>query len=381
MDLKRQCEQLLRQYGLPAVGLARIGARGLEGLCCLGERRFGSGISVTDRDLWHIGSCTKSMTATMIARLVERGLFDWDLLIAPLFINGNAPVHPGFADLTLRHLLTHRSGLPRDPAPSSVNACYDSGQPLTAQRDVLAREAMLQGPTQRPGEAFSYSNLGYVVAGMVVEGLAGLPWEELMRREVFSPLGLASAGFGAPGGKPSGALAGLLGGLGGLLGGSNVTQPWGHQACEGPQVYTDVPPFDPGTSDNKPATGPAGTIHLSLPDLARYVALHASRGATVPGYLQPETVDFLHTSLPGETYAFGWGTMSAQVDGFDTPLLCHEGSNGAWYTIIVITPDLGRAWIMVSNAYRDSLQAPQSAVLDVLAALDDHWIAREPAVA
>jgi CubicO group peptidase (beta-lactamase class C family) len=380
MDLRPHCDQLLRQYGLPAIGLARISPRGIEGLNCLGERKFGSGIAVTDHDLWHIGSCTKSMTATMIARLVERGLFDWDLPIAPLFINGNAPVHPGFGDLTLRHLLTHRSGMPRDPEGASVNACYDSGQSLRVQRDLIAREAMLQGPLTRPGEVFSYSNLGYLVAGMVVEGLAGAAWEDLMRREVFSPLGLASAGFGAPGCKPTGALGGLLGGgiLGGLLGQSNVSQPWGHQPCNGPEIFTDVPPFDPGTSDNKPVTGPAGTIHLSLPDLCRYVAFHASRGATAAGYLRTETVDFLHTSLPGEDYALGWGTMTTTVDGFCTRLVCHEGSNGAWYTIIMMTPDLGRAWVLVSNTFRDSLQDPQSAVLNELAALDNYWIGRAP---
>src|SRR5258705_800821 len=245
---------------------------------------------------------------------------------------------------------------------------------------MIAREAMLQVLIERPGEAFSYSNLGYVVAGMVVEGLAGMAWEDLMRSEVFSPLGLGSAGFGAPGNKPTSTMAGLLGGgiLGGLLGGSNVVQPWGHQACEGPEVYTEVPPFDPRTSDNKPVTGPAGTVHLSLPDLTRYVALHASRGATVPGYLQAETVDTLHTSLPGEDYAFGWGTMATQVDGFYTRMICHEGSNSAWYTIIMITPDLGRAWILVANAYRNSLQDPQSGILPALAALDDHWIGRAP---
>src|SRR5215470_562064 len=149
MNLESDCENLLRQYGLPAAGLAQIGPRGIEGLCCLGERRIGSGIAVTDRDLWHIGSCTKSMTATMIARLVERGVLEWDTAIAPLFASGGIEVHPDFADLTLRHLLSHRSGLPRGPAGPSVDACFDSGQPLTVQRATLAAEAMTQGPTQK----------------------------------------------------------------------------------------------------------------------------------------------------------------------------------------------------------------------------------------
>jgi len=216
---------------------------------------------------------------------------------------------------------------------------------------------------------------------MVVEGLADMAWEDLIRRELFAPLGLATGGFGAPGGRSGGTLAGMFSGglLGTLLGQGNVAQPWGHVPGEG--GYTDVPPFDPAASDNKPLTGPAGTIHMSLPDLARYAAFHASKGRMVPGYLRPETIEVLHVAAAGEGYAMGWGINPAQVGDFCTTLLLHEGSNGAWYTVIMIAPKLGRAWVMVTNACNPVLQDSERGPSISLSLLDDSWIARAPEVA
>ena len=367
MKLRSECELLLRRFGVPAVGLARIGPAGVESLGCLGERKQGSGIAVTESDHWHIGSCTKSMTATLMARLVERGELEWDAPIAPMFVAGGVEVHPDFAGLTLRHLLSHRSGMPTDPSASEVDASFHSTEPLYALRAALAAEAMMQGPTQKPGEAFHYSNLGYVVAGAIAEGVTGTEWEELMRREVFSPLGLASAGFGAPGKEAGGALARLLGR-------ESITQPWGHQAGTRKDAFIELPPHDDMLADSAPVMGPAGTVHLSLPDLASYVAFHVSRGATAPGYLRPETVDTLHAPLPGEDYALGWFTMTAEASGIGKSVIWHEGSNNAWYSAMLIVPDVGHAWTFVCNAYLDSLQDQQTGLLIALGELDGNWL-------
>lgn len=356
MNLTSECEALLRRFDVPAVGLARIGPAGVEALGCLGERRQGSGIAVTNRDQWHIGSCTKSMTATMMARLVERGDLEWDAPLAPMF--SGVEVHSDFAGLTLRHLLSHRSGMPTDPSPSEVEASFDSEEPLPALRAAIAAEAITQGPTQKPGELFHYSNLGYVVAGAIAEGVTGLAWEELMEREVFSPLGLASAGFGAPG-KESRA---------------EITQPWGHQAGTRTSTLVELPPYDDVRADSAPVMGPAGTVHLSLPDLASYVAFHVSRGATAPGYLRPKTVDSLHAPLPGEDYALGWFTMTAEASGIGKSVIWHEGSNNAWYTAMLIVPDIRRAWTFVGNGYRDSLQDQGTGLLIALGELDGNWL-------
>ena len=130
--LRPECELLLRRFGVPAVGLARINAAGVESLGVLGERKRGSGVAVGKDDLWHIGSCGKSMTATLMARLVERGQLEWDAPIAPLFAAHGIEAHRDFAGLTLRHLLTHRSGMAADPSPAELEASYSSTEPPRA---------------------------------------------------------------------------------------------------------------------------------------------------------------------------------------------------------------------------------------------------------
>jgi len=346
-----ECETLLRRYKVPAVGLARIGAAGAESLCCLGERKQGSGVAVTEHDLWHIGSCGKSMTATLMARLVERGQLQWDAPVAPQFAAHGVKLHPDLAGLTLRHLLAHRSGMATNPSSEDLQASNSSAEPPRAQRAALAQEAMTSRPAQKPGGASGYSNLGYTMAAALAEAVTGMAWEDLMRREVFSPLGLASAGFGAPGRTSSDQLA----------------QPWGHQP--GFWRFAALRPDDPA-ADNPPLIGPAGTVHLSLPDFARYLAFHLSSGASAPGYLRKETVDFLHAPRADEKDgAFGWILSRAEENRIGKPVLWHTGSNNAWYAVVLLVPADRRGLAFVCNAFQASLDDPNTGVLAALADL------------
>src|SRR3972149_3800938 len=182
MNLRGECEVLLRRYKVPAVGLARISATGVDSLDCLGERKRGSGVAVTNDDLWHIGSCGKSMTATLMARLVERGQLQWDAPIAPPFVAYGIDVPPDFAGLTLRQLLTPCSGMPADLSPAELEASYYATGSLRAQRAALARAAMMRRPARKPGGASGYSKVGYTIAGVLAEAGTGMAWGGLMGR-------------------------------------------------------------------------------------------------------------------------------------------------------------------------------------------------------
>jgi CubicO group peptidase (beta-lactamase class C family) len=303
------------------------------------------------------------MTATLMARLVERGLLEWDAPVAPVFQGYGVDVHPDFAGLTLRHLLTHRSGMACDPSAEELEASYYSVAAPQDQRVALACSVMLTGPAQKPGGASSYSNLGYTMAGVLAEAVTGESWENLMKREFFAPLGLKSAGFGPPGKDTRGAFARLLGG-------PEIKQPWGHQGG-GAGGVSAVRPDD--LADNPALIAPAGTVHLSLPDFARYIAFHVSSGATVRGYLRPKTVEFLHTPLPGEEDAFGWYLIPADTSGVGKPVLWHDGSNNSWYAAMIMVLDDRRGFAFVSNAYHDGLVDPQAGVVASLADLYNNW--------
>jgi len=140
---------------------------------------------------------------------------------------------------------------------------YDSD--AGKDRERMAREALILKPAAKPGEKYLYSNLGYVVAGYMLEKLTGRDWETLIREEIFLPLAMESAGFGPPAA------------ISPQSGNENapITAPWGH-------APEPVPP-DYKYADNPAALGPAGTVHASLMDLEKYIALFWNKGRTTDG--------------------------------------------------------------------------------------------------
>jgi hypothetical protein len=104
-------------------------------------------------------------------------------------------------------------------------------------------------------------------------------------------------------------------------------------------------------------------VHLSLPDLARYVAFHISLGATVPRYLARKTISYLHTPLPGEDYALGWYAVPAEATGIGKSAIWHEGTNNAWYAVTLIVPDDRRGLACVCNACPDSILDPSAGMV------------------
>ena len=77
-----------------------------------GVRKRGTKSRATPNDLWHLGSNTKAMTATLVARLIEQGQLSWDTTVADVFSDKDFEIHPDFRGVTLLQLLSHRAGLP-----------------------------------------------------------------------------------------------------------------------------------------------------------------------------------------------------------------------------------------------------------------------------
>ena len=161
------------------------------------------------------------MTATIIGMLVNEGKLSWNSTIGDVFRYIAPRLDPQFQEVTLSQLLTHRAGLPKDVPWWELR-----GQTTTEQRSSLLTTLLIKPPENRPGSTYVYSNVGYVLAGLMAEQVAGQPWETLMRRRLFTPLGMTSAGFGIPG-RPG-----------------TVSQPWGHRVSGGQvrPVQQDNPP-------------------------------------------------------------------------------------------------------------------------------------------
>lgn len=322
--------EIRARSGAPAmmVGVDRRG--GARTILADGVRAAGKAEAVTPADAWHLGSIGKSMTATLVARLVEAGAFAWTDTVGAVL---GAPVATApFRDATLLHLLSHRAGLIANlPITQFLQLERQSDDPR-AERAKFIDFAAKAKPVGPLGGQMVYSNVGFVVAGAMVEARAGLSWEAAMRREVFEPLGLTSAGFGAPAGP----------------------NPLGHsKAMFGQARKPHLGGVEGGTNDNPAAMGPAGRIHMTPADLLTYLAAHRDRTP----FLKAETWATLHSPPFGGDYALGW---VVRPDG-----LWHNGSNTLWYAEVRFDPQAG---IAVCAAANDGhLAKSQPAVAQALA--------------
>ncbi|HEX7243532.1 MAG TPA: serine hydrolase domain-containing protein [Longimicrobiaceae bacterium] len=171
-----------RAMRAPIVGISVAVARGdrvlLEKGYGLADREHGRAVS--RGTAFEIGSITKQFTAAAVLRLAEEGRLSLDD-----GIGDHLPeLRERGAGITLRHLLSHTSGLssawavPELAAPSSPQVVVDS---LAARPVEFA-----------PGERFVYNNNGYILLGRVVEKVSGTSYPEYLRTRILAPLGLAS---------------------------------------------------------------------------------------------------------------------------------------------------------------------------------------------
>lgn len=345
-SLDADLAELCRLHAVPgmAAAIAINGAVVAQGVG--GVRKAGAPDPVTIDDKFHMGSCTKSVTATLAGVLVERGIVRWETTLAAAFPQWRDTMLPEWRAVTLRQLLSHHAGLPTqlsDLAPE-VGWKLDSALLPRDQRAALTRQVLRrQKPLSPAGSRFHYSNITYAIAGHVLEVATGGKWEELVREHIYAPLGMKTGGFGAaayPG---------------------RVDQPWGHYRSPTAKL-TPVP--GGRLSDNPAAIGPAGTAHASTLDLLRYASAHAlgHRGAA-GSLLRPETWRELHTAhFPPSTYTLGWGLGGPVKLG--PGALGHDGSNSMNYTVVRIAPALGAAIVINANCADEGAKKAVFEMLD-----------------
>lgn len=319
------CAEVQSKHGVPALGAALVDSQGLSLIGVAGVRRRGSEEAVTVNDRWHLGSCTKAMTATLCARLVERGLLAWDSKLVAIVPSDGLEVHPSRKDVTLERLLLMRAGMPADLQKDGLwGRLWPRTEIPGTARMNLFREVITWPAKQEDATHFEYSNASYALAGLMAETAAKKPFEDLLREELFAPLGMKSAGFGAP------------------KGAKVDDEPAGHIG----QGEKPVP--EKGFADNPPAIAPAGTVHASLEDWAKFAKLHLDAAMGHPRWLEASSFERLHTSFPGGDYAMGFGVAKK---GGTARALTHAGSNTMWYAFIRIDPVKGRAVLGVTNQY------------------------------
>ena len=333
--LRERVEATRAKSKIPALGAAIVHADEREmPTWVAGERVRGRGDPATIDDLWHIGSCAKAMTGALFARLVERGEAAWEARLPELFPDLTG-IDPAWRETRIDQVLTHRAGLPANLDRSRLRAAFQDERAVVDQRTAATSDALARPPA-KPG-SFRYSNLSYIVAGAAIERILGRPWEKAVIDDVLAPLGVTSVGFGAPTGA----------------------QPWGHRS-KLPGIGRGKP-VDPGSpdhpalrADNPPVMSPAGRIHLTLEDWARFIRIFLTGGGTL---LSSASISKLTTPPAGKgpKQGIGWaippGKLSREV------AVGQQGSNTAWVATALIDSSWDRAALVVCNDGRGRMLA------------------------
>ena len=337
LDLPSVLLKAMEGTQTPALVAAVLRDGGIAQQAVQGLRRNDGTARASIDDAWLIGSDAKPMTAALILRLVDRGVLSLETPLATLLPALAESMHPQYRQVTLRQLLSHRSGLPDDVVDESfIGAFHADTRSMPAQRLAYIGVALKDAPVAAPGTKFSYSNTGFLVAAAVAEHVTATPYELLVRREVFEPLHMVSVGYGpTPDGQPVGHTLG---------------RPVGRPEQSIPLMFA-----------------PAGNMHMSVGDWSRF-CLDQLAGARGSGrLLAAGSYGQMQSAAGGNVGNIGWGVQDS-IAGHKGPVLIHAGSDGNWYAVVVLFPHTGQGVLVAANAGPDmgGDKAAMAALLELL---------------
>lgn len=257
---RRRLEELRARHDVPAVSLA-VFAGGEVTALAGGVLNTGTGVEATTDSLFQIGSITKMFTATLALREIDQGAVELDTPVAEVLPEFRVADPEATKRVTLRHLLTHTSGIDGD-------FFYDGGR----GDDCVARYVDACAELEQispPGAAQSYCNSGFVILGRVVERLGGTVWDRALARDLLGPLGLAHT-FTLP---------------------EDVLR---FRAATGHLAPDRGGPPEPAPVWSLPrSVGPAGLICATATDLIGFARMHLDGGRAPDGtaVLSPATIE------------------------------------------------------------------------------------------
>lgn len=271
----------------------------------------------------HHGSCTKAMTCTLLAILMESGRLQatWDSTLPELL--PTLTIHDDYKNTTLRDVVCMKAGIPENPPDWWVYNRDD----IRKGREHATKDAL----KKRKHTPSTYSNWAYVVVGHVIERHLNMLWEDALLIYMFQPLGVCTDRKESFGVVPSHHL-------------------YGHMA-NGTPCYN---------CDNSPVLGPAGTFSGSLQATAAFIGLHIKCHNQDTDILKQSNCVVMHKVSPGDNYAYGW----VFEDGGN--IITHNGSNTHNYMTITINFAQKKGMMVFSNGGNENnIQAVQQVINEI----------------
>ena len=283
----------LADKNIPGLSIALVDDQEVVWARGFGLARPADSTPATAATIYRVGSVTKLFTALAVMQEVEQGRLDLDGPVSR-YLPTFAPRNPWGSQVTLRQLLTHRSGLVREPPVGN----YFDPRPATLEATVssLNQTSLVYQPEKTT--TTKYSNAGVAVAGLVLQTIAGAPYEEIITSRLLRPIRMSHSSFAAPD-SPH------------LARGTMWT-------VDGRRF--DAPRFVLGM-------GPAANLHSSAYDLARFMSFLFAKGM-IDGraVISPSSLEQMWGPQFGERGFFGVGFNVSRFDG-----AMHVGHGGAIY--------------------------------------------------
>ncbi len=323
-DLAGLLQNVVDQHKIPGISMAIIEEGKLVESAVAGVRAVGGSEAVMIDDRFHIGSITKSMTATLIGRLIQEKKLKPGSTLSQIF--PDMSMLPVYDHVTITQLTQHTAGIPAyltvtDEEEDRLLALPGNA---TAQRLAFVKQVLNEEPISEPGASFAYSNAGYSILGAISEKLTGMSWRDQMQEYIFNPLGMKTAGIDWP--KTN----------------ERPSEPSGHFGALSSLTVQKVDEYELGAYIE-----PAGDVHVSMEDLARFALAHLKGLRGENGILNSETFTWLHTPQEGRSYAAGWFVTESESG---KTVHQHAGSAGTFLALMMIEPESNKAWVMAANA-------------------------------
>lgn len=339
-QLDRYVTELMEAYDVPGVGLAVVEDGEIRYVRGYGVRDVTTGAPVLPGTHFAVGSVTKSFTALGMMLLVEDGRVDLDAPVTTYLPEFRLADPKATRTVTVRHLLTHTTGLTRTDAST-----FD---PSITATDII-QAAATTPLVGAPGEVFVYSNVNTIVAGAIIERVTGRSWEDFTRARVLKPLGMTETTLS----------------IAELEGQADVALPHLLDVLDGLKT-TDFLALG--------ADAPAGALNASAAEMARYLRFQLGDGAPL---LTRESLNEMHKgqiaapdfNLPGviaaqaravaarpeavsgplvtdAEYGFYWG-----VERFLGERLVQHGGNTTGQTAnVTLLPESRSGVVILANA-------------------------------
>lgn len=318
-DLRIEIEGILSESAVRGAGIVVIeeGAPALE--VYWGMADVAADRPVTEETVFRAGSISKNVTSLLALRLIEAGVLEADALIADLAPEIEIKNRwQDTAPIRVIHLLEHTAGL-----PGSTYREYSENKPDATPQDYLDAAGRLQ-TRWPPGTLYSYSNAGHTVLARVLESVTGQAFDDLVREQIFAPLGMESASFATYGTDPD-----LLSKSYSM---SGVEQPVWEMLIR-----------------------PSGALTSTPADLSKLVALYAQIGLVEPDpILSMDAIARMRgseASAAAETGvgggAYGLGTFAFIID--QRTYFGHWGKTEGFRANLGYLPETGKGFVIMLN--------------------------------